>query len=398
MNWRSTACAIGALALCGAPSTSFAQGLTIGATVESDGNCPSTQVVNTGVGRLVYETNKGALCISGTISASFSPFTPSSSGARMTQLSVLVTDSSETLPTGADVVVSDTDTANPIYCNVNGVAATTSDQKIPANSWFEFGIPGGITTLHCIATGGTVLANGVGGSGGAAGAGGGGGGSSGGGAVTLAAGSVSSGAYVSGALAAGSIVDIGTGASPSANTLNARLITLNTSVGGVTTALGSPFQAGGSIGNTGFGVTVGGNTAAVKAASTAPLATDPSLVITISPNSPAQTFSLGLPAGATAQSGNCVVATNSACTMVASPGSGHALHAYAITCGNSNTVTGTYVNVNDSGSHQFWVAAGSTGGIVLTVGSINWATNTAAIFTPVTTSVNISCNFDGDFI
>lgn len=62
-----------------------------------------------------------------------------------------------------------------------------------------------------------------------------GGGGGGGGAVTAA----------SGAYALGSIVDIGTGASPGANTVNGHLASL-------ITALGTPFQAGGSIGNTSF--------------------------------------------------------------------------------------------------------------------------------------------------
>ncbi len=69
----------------------------------------------------------------------------------------------------------------------------------------------------------------------------------GGGPATLAAGSVASGAYLSGSLAAGAIVDLGTGGSPATNTVNSRLATLNTT-------LGSPFQAGGSIGNTAFGI------------------------------------------------------------------------------------------------------------------------------------------------
>lgn len=68
-----------------------------------------------------------------------------------------------------------------------------------------------------------------------------GGGGGGGGAVTA----------VSGAYALGSIVDIGTGASPGANTVNGRLATINTT-------LGTPFQAGGSIGNTSFASTQSG--------------------------------------------------------------------------------------------------------------------------------------------
>src|SRR6185312_16007753 len=116
--------------------------------------------------------------VSGTFSASLGGFTPSASGARMTPLSVTTADSSGSLPTGAVTVVSNVGATNPMFCNVNGVAATTSDQLISPNSWFAFTIPVTITTLHCIATGGTTTANGVGGAGLPTGAGGGGGGGS----------------------------------------------------------------------------------------------------------------------------------------------------------------------------------------------------------------------------
>lgn len=127
--------------------------------------------------------SSGNLPITGTISASLGGFTPSASGARMTPLSVTTADSSGNLPTGAVAVISNVGT-NPMYCNVNGVAATTSDELIASNSWFAFTIPAAVTTLHCIATGGTTTANGVGGAGLATGAGGGSaGGGGGGGAV-----------------------------------------------------------------------------------------------------------------------------------------------------------------------------------------------------------------------
>jgi hypothetical protein len=118
-----------------------------------------------------------AVPISGTITASLGSFTPSASGARGTPFTVNLTDSSGTLPTGAVVVVSNPG-ANPMYCNVNGVAATVSDQPVPASDgWFAFTIPTGVTTLHCIATGGTTTANMLGGSGLPTGTGGGGSGS-----------------------------------------------------------------------------------------------------------------------------------------------------------------------------------------------------------------------------
>jgi hypothetical protein len=44
---------------------SFAQGQQIGATVTSTGTCPTTPQLKQGVGRLLFETNTGALCVSG---------------------------------------------------------------------------------------------------------------------------------------------------------------------------------------------------------------------------------------------------------------------------------------------------------------------------------------------
>lgn len=114
-----------------------------------------------------------AIPVSGTFSATLGGFTPSASGAKMTQLAVTTSDSSGTLPTGAVVVVSNTG-SNPMFCNVNAITATTSDQLIPGSSWFAFTIPATITTLHCIATGGSTTADGLGGSGLPTGAGGGG--------------------------------------------------------------------------------------------------------------------------------------------------------------------------------------------------------------------------------
>jgi hypothetical protein len=125
------------------------------------------------------------LPISGSFSATLSPFTPSASGARGTPVTVTTVDSSGPLPTGTSVVVTNSG-ANPMYCNVNGIAATTSDQLITAGGgWFNFGVPSGSTTLHCIATGGSTIANTVGGSGLGAGTGGGSSGGGGGGNVNV---------------------------------------------------------------------------------------------------------------------------------------------------------------------------------------------------------------------
>jgi len=127
--------------------------------------------------------------VTGTFSASLAGFQPSAAGARGTPLTVTTADSSGALPTGTVVDVSNAGTTNPMYCNVNGVAATAADKLIAPQSWFEFTIPSGVTTLHCIATGGSTTANTVGGTGLGTGAGGGSGGSGGSSSITGWAGS-----------------------------------------------------------------------------------------------------------------------------------------------------------------------------------------------------------------
>lgn len=124
------------------------------------------------------------LPVDATVSASVGGFQPSASGARGTPLTVTIADSTGTLPTGAVIVVSNVGTTNPMYCNVNNIAATAADQLIGPNSWFGFTRPSGITTLRCIATGGSTTANMVGGDGLPTGAGGGSAGGGSGGSVT----------------------------------------------------------------------------------------------------------------------------------------------------------------------------------------------------------------------
>lgn len=144
------------------------------------------------------------LPISGSFSASLAPFTPGLSGARATPITVTVADSSGNLPTNTGSVIVYNVGANPMYCNVNGIAATVADQYISsAGGWFNFGVPAGTTTLHCIATGGSTTANAAGGTGLGAGTGGGSGGGGGGGAITAASGSYASGALSSGSVASG---------------------------------------------------------------------------------------------------------------------------------------------------------------------------------------------------
>ena len=122
--------------------------------------------------------------VTGTFTASLGGFTPSSSGARGTPLSVTTSGTSGSLPNGAVSVVSNAG-SNPMYCNVNGVAATISDHPIEAGAWFAFTIPNGVSTLNCISTGGSTTANTVGGSGLPTGVGGIGSGSGGGGNVNV---------------------------------------------------------------------------------------------------------------------------------------------------------------------------------------------------------------------
>lgn len=136
-----------------------------------------------------YISTANPLPISGNITASLGGFQPSAAGARGTPLTVTVADSSGNLPAGAAVVAVTNVGTNPMYCNVNGIAATVADQYISSSGgWFAFTIPAAITTLHCIATGGSTTANTVGGSGLPTGTGGGGGASGGTSNITQVAG------------------------------------------------------------------------------------------------------------------------------------------------------------------------------------------------------------------
>ncbi len=115
-------------------------------------------------------------------------FQPSVAGSRMSPLTVTTGSATGTLPTGAQVVITNTG-VNPMYCNVVGVSpATTSDQLITANGgWFQFTPNTGATQLNCISTGGNTTATGLGGAGVPTGTGGGTGSIS--GSITAAQGS-----------------------------------------------------------------------------------------------------------------------------------------------------------------------------------------------------------------
>lgn len=201
--------------------------------------------------------------IAGTVTASLAPFGPSASGSRMTPLAVTTSDSSSTLPTGAAVVVTNVG-ANPMYCNVTGAAATTADQYIGAGNWYVFA-PGVVTTLHCIATGSSTTANGVGGSGLPAGTGGAAGGSGGGGAVTVADGAD----VAEGALADASSSVGGTGS------LSAKLRRMTTQLDTIQTAVQAAIPAGSAIiGKAGIDQTTPGTTNGVQVNGALPAGTN----------------------------------------------------------------------------------------------------------------------------
>ncbi len=198
------------------------------------------------------------------------PFTPSSPNARMVPIPVGASDSSGPLPTGSHLIVSNAG-SNLMYCNVFGVAATSADQPVVAGGWVEFGIPAGVSALHCIAHGGASTAYGLGGVGIATGAGAGGGGGGGSSSISAqalsAAPSYTTGSYQPLWLSLGGTLQID--APPGSNLLGA----LNTgSYSGSATAISS-FIAGGvadkSSGNAvaQTGVAIGGheNTATIGA-------------------------------------------------------------------------------------------------------------------------------------
>lgn len=250
------------------------------------------------------------LAVNASVSASITGF-PGTTQTTGTPISVVATagGATGTLPAGTVVVASNVGATNGAYCKL-GASATTSDQLIPPNSWFGFTV-GSNTQLTCITSTSTTTVNMVGGSGLPTGAGGGGGGGGSGGNVTivgplgqsLAAASVpvvltaaqistltpltsvavtnvgtfatqsaitaASGAYASGSIGSGAMVDLGAIADAAATagstgTLSAKLRLMTTQLGTINTTLGTPFQTGGSIGNTTFAVTNAG-TFAVQA-------------------------------------------------------------------------------------------------------------------------------------
>ena len=122
-------------------------------------------------------SDQGAIPVSGSFSATLSGFQPGSAYA--TPLSVSTTSSRVALPAGTVVVVYNTGSAAAyVQLGGSGVAATTSNDVVPAGGWMAFTV-GSNGYLAAITASGTTSLNLSGGSGLATGAGGGGGGSGG---------------------------------------------------------------------------------------------------------------------------------------------------------------------------------------------------------------------------
>lgn len=267
-------------------------------------------------------TASAPLPVTGSFAATLSGFTPNGNYGTLT--ATAATSASTAMPAGTSVAFQNTSTVDVSCVLSSGAATATTNKTIVRGGSTVFLTVGSNTNAACINQTGSasnviVMA---GGTGLGTNFGGGSGGGGGGGAVTMASGAVASGAYSSGSIASGAyasgsigsgaMVDLGAiadAASTAGGTgsVNAKLRLMTTQLGTINTTLGSPFQAGGSIGNTSFGATQsgtwtvqpgntanttpwlasisqGGNTAAVKAASTAPAASDPAAVVALSPN------------------------------------------------------------------------------------------------------------------
>lgn len=138
---------------------------------------------------------------------------PAMSPTGQATLSVSGSSASVALPTSGSIVTLFNDGTSQIYwkMGISSVVATTNDFPLPAGACRDYAvvgqstiaaISGGTSTLRVTRGNGTAAGGSCGG-----GSGGGGGG---GGPVTLAAGSVSLGAYVAGSLVDGAIATLGT--------------------------------------------------------------------------------------------------------------------------------------------------------------------------------------------
>jgi hypothetical protein len=141
---------------------------------------PGVVPIQPGVGPLFTPSNPGR--VSGSFSASFSGFQPSASGSVGTPIAAqttVTTGSTQSLPSGTVVIVSNVGVTNIAYCQLGAAASTSSQPIAPGGGWFAFTV-GSATQLTCVTSSGTTAVNTLGGSGLPTGTGGGGGGSGGG--------------------------------------------------------------------------------------------------------------------------------------------------------------------------------------------------------------------------
>lgn len=283
----------------------------------------------------VFQDNTGKLCVNAAVTATVS-VTGFQPGGAFASLTATGSSASVALPAGTVVAFQNTGTTT-VSCTlgIGSATASASQNIIPAGSTVFLTV-GSNTFGACIdqtgstsnvvaLSGGAGLGTGFGGGG----AGGGGGG----GAVTIADGAdVTLGAIADAASTAGG-----------AGTLSAKLRLMTTQLGTINTTLGSPFQAGGSIGNTTFAVTNAGTFAVQLSGATNNI------------NNIAGTISLptGAATSALQTTGNAslvTIATNSALPLPAQTG-----------IGNVNIGA-----VESAGSKYIAVAASSTATVLQT--------------------------------
>lgn len=203
----------------------------------------------------------GSVNVSGSITASLGAFNPVAS----TTLAVSNVSARVAFPSAdTSVLIRNTSTADAylVFGSGSVVATTGTGTLLPAGQAVAYSV-GATTNVAAITASGTTslaITTGTG----LPALTGGGGGSGGGGAITAASGAIASGAYASGsiasgaiasgayssgsvasgAFAAGAIVDLGTGASPAANTANAWLKALNNAQGATTSGETGPLILG----------------------------------------------------------------------------------------------------------------------------------------------------------
>lgn len=167
---------------------------------EANAQAPTKICFTTNGANCVEVTAANPFPITGTLSATFTGYSPRNFGTPITATTGGVTGA---LPTNTgQVVLTNVGTTNLVYCALGAVATTSSQPIAPNGGWFAFGTVGVDTQFTCITSASTTVVNSSGGAPGLATGTGGGGGSGGGGAITAA-----SGSYAAGALSSGAGVD-----------------------------------------------------------------------------------------------------------------------------------------------------------------------------------------------